>query len=223
MIYSPRVCSNYVPVTETDRLLHFFGVTRDPSQPSISVTEVWPTGFAPFIRLAADGSGNKVIDSGHFGLLPTFAKEIAFGRKTYNARSETVHQKPSFREAWAKGRRCIIPVEVLYEQNYESGRAERWAVHQDGVPMGVAGIYHPWTDAEGRTRGTFAMLTVNADGHPVYSRFHAPGEEKRMVVILDPHDFDRWLTCTPQEAKAYFRQWPGELKTYPRLRSPGRL
>jgi putative SOS response-associated peptidase YedK len=211
------VCSNYQPVTRTDRLLHYFGVTLDASKPSIEAAEIWPTSFAPFIRLAEAGSGNRVIDSGHFGLLPSFAKEVAFGRKTYNARSETVQQKPSFREAWAKGQRCIVPVEVLYEQNYESGRAERWAVHQEGVPMGIAGIYSPWIDADGRTRGTFAMLTVNADGHPVYSRFQAPGEEKRMVVILDPRDYDRWLNCTPQEAGAFFRQWRGELRTSPKL------
>src|SRR5258706_3941440 len=210
------MCSNYETVTETDRLLHFFGVTRDLSQPSISVTEIWPTGLAPFIRLAEDGSGNRVIEDGRFGLLPPFTKEVAFGRKTYNARSETVHLKSSFRESWAQGRRCIIPAEALYELCYESGKAERWVVHQDGAPMGLAGIYSPWTDTEGRTRGTFAMLTINADGHPVYSRFYAPGEEKRMVVILDPKDYDRWLTCTPDEAKTFFKQWQGELVTLPR-------
>jgi putative SOS response-associated peptidase YedK len=214
------MCSNYETVTDVDRLLHYFGLTRDLAQPDIAKSEIWPTGYAPFIRLAEDGSGNRVLDSGHFGLLPDFAKEVAFGRKTYNARSETVHSKPSFRDAWRLGRRCIIPAAVIYEQSYESGKAERWAVHQNGVPFGLAGIYNPWTDAEGKTRGTFAMLTVNADGHPVYSRFHAPGEEKRMVVILDPADFDRWLTCTPEEAKAFFKQWHGELLTFPKPRLP---
>jgi len=214
------MCSNYETVTDVDRLLHYFGLTRELDQPDIAKTEIWPTGYAPFIRLAEDGSGNRVLDSGHFGLLPAFAKEVAFGRKTYNARSETVHSKPSFRDSWRAGRRCIIPAAVIYEQSYESGKAERWAVHQNGVPFGLAGIYNAWTDADGKTRGTFAMLTVNADGHPVYSRFHAPGEEKRMVVILDPADFDRWLTCTPDEAKEFFRQWHGELLTFPKARLP---
>jgi putative SOS response-associated peptidase YedK len=209
------MCSNYEAVTEADRLLHYFGLTQDLSKPHIAKSEIWPTGYAPFIRLAEDGSGNRVLDSGHFGLLPAFAKEVTFGRKTYNARSETVHSKPSFRDAWRKGWRCIIPVQVVYEQCYEGGKAERWTVHQGGIPMGLAGIYSPWIDADGKTRGTFAMLTINADGHPVYSRFHAPGEEKRMVVILDPKDYDRWLVCTPDEAKGFFKQWQGELITHP--------
>jgi putative SOS response-associated peptidase YedK len=206
------VCSNYRPVTRLDRLLTFFGVERDANSPPPDFEEVWPLGLAPFIRLHEDGSGNKVIDDGSFGLLPVFAKELAFGRKTYNARAETVHEKPSFRESWRKSRRCIIPAEVIYEQCYESGRAERWSVAQDGlVPMGIAGIYAPWTDAEGRTRATFAMLTVNAEGHPAYEHFHAPGEEKRMVLIVHPGDYDRWLSCSATEAQTFFKQWQGPL------------
>ncbi len=59
------------------------------------------------------------------------------------------------------------------------------------------------------------MLTVNADGHPVMSRFHAPGKEKRMVVILDRAEFMDWLTCPVDRAPRYFRQWPGELLAEP--------
>ena len=59
------------------------------------------------------------------------------------------------------------------------------------------------------------MLTVNADGHPVMSRFHAPGKEKRMVVILDRAEFMDWLTCPEDQAPRYFRQWPGELLAEP--------
>ncbi|MBK7616326.1 MAG: hypothetical protein IPJ08_18355 [Burkholderiales bacterium] len=64
-----------------DRMLTFFGVEREKSE---TPPEVWPLQLAPFIRLAEDGSGNKVIDDGLFGLLPHFAKELAYGRKTYN-------------------------------------------------------------------------------------------------------------------------------------------
>jgi putative SOS response-associated peptidase YedK len=208
------MCSNYIPVTAADRMLTFFGVEVDPSQPLRA--EVYPLGLAPFVRLHEDGSGNRVIDGGQFGLLPAFAKELAFGRRTYNARSETVHQKPSFRRAWAKSRRCIIPAEVVYEQCWESGKAERWAVQRpNAIPMGIAGIYEKWLDADGRVRGTFAMLTCNADGHPVYGRFFAPGEEKRMIVILDPADYDRWLQCPPEEAKSFLKQWHGPLQSHP--------
>ena len=96
------MCSNYETVSRADRLLSFFGVVRKDQEGPILT---WPTGLAPFIRLAEDGSGNRRVDDGAFGLLPGFAKELAYGRKTYNARSETVAKLPSFRSAWKKGQR----------------------------------------------------------------------------------------------------------------------
>lgn len=214
------MCSNYRPVTRLDWLATFFGVERT-AQESPPETETWPTGFAPFIRLHDDGSGKRVIDDGHFGLLPHFAKEVAYGRKTYNARSETVHQLPSFRDAWAQSHRCIIPAECVYEMCYESGKAVRWRIQQsNNVPLGLAGIYNQWRDPDGNLHWSFAMLTMNADGHPVFSRMHKPSDEKRMVIILDPAHYDRWLTCTPGEAKTFFKQWPGPLEAFPEPRAP---
>jgi putative SOS response-associated peptidase YedK len=209
------MCSNYDPEKNVDEMQRLFGLTRTMAyQPRAG--EVWPTGLAPFIRLALDGSGERILEEGHFGLLPHFATQIAFGRKTYNARSETVANKPSFRDAWRKGYRCIIPARAVYEPNYETGKAVRWRISGGIYSMlAIAGIYSPWTDADGVSRGTFAMLTVNADGHPVYSQFHAPGDEKRMVVILEHDDIDRWLTCTPEEAKAFFKQYQGHLEATP--------
>lgn len=203
------MCSNYRPVTRADRLLTFFGVERAKDEPSV---DVWPLGLAPFIRLAADGSGNKLVHDGIFGLLPHFAAELAAGRKTYNARSETVAKLPSFRQSWAKGLRCIIPTEAFYEPNWETGKAVRWNIQQPGgVPMGIAGIYSKWRFPDGRETFTFAMLTVNADGHPVMGRFHKPEDEKRMVVILAPEDYGAWLSSPVEEAPAFFKQWMGPL------------
>lgn len=206
------MCSNYRPVTRSDRVLTYFGVERERDEPSV---DVWPLGLAPFIRLAEDGSGNKTVDDGVYGLLPHFATEMAQGRKTYNARSETVAIKPSFRQSWAKGWRCIVPVESFYEPNWETGKAVRWLIQQPGaIPMGIAGIYRKWRHPDGRDLFTFAMLTVNADGHPVMKHFHKPEDEKRMVLILDPKDYGPWLSCSVAEAPAFFRQWHGPLEAY---------
>ncbi len=208
------MCSNYKTVTRKDHMLSFFGVERDYKREP-PPEEVWPLGLAPFIRLHEDGSGNKVIEDGRFGLLPAFAKELAFGRRTYNARSETVQIKPSFRDAWRKGQRCIVPAEHVYEVCYETGKPVRWRVSGAGAPLGIAGIYNQWRDPSGALHWTFAMLTVNADGHPIYGRFSRVGDEKRMIVILDPADYDRWLRCSPDEAKAFFKQWHGPLDATP--------
>jgi putative SOS response-associated peptidase YedK len=203
-------------------MLTFFGVERGLDQVP---ADVWPTGLAPFIRLAEDGSLSKFeVHDGLFGLLPHFAVEVAQGRRTYNARSETVATVPSFRESWRKGWRCIIPAESFYEPNWETGKAVRWNVQQPGaVPMGIAGIYCRWRAPDGRELNTFAMLTVNADGHPVMQRFHKPGDEKRMVVILDRAEYGEWLTCPVAEAPKFFRQWMGALDAFPAplpLRAP---
>lgn len=85
------------------------------------------------------------------------------------------------------------------------------------VPMGIAGIYRECPAPGGRKVWTMSMLTVNAADHPVMKRFHKPGEEKRMVVILDPAEYREWLTCSVQEASKFFRQWMGSLETSPRV------
>src|SRR4051794_38644230 len=114
------MCSNYRPVTRADRMLTFFGIERDKDEPPL---DVWPLGLAPFIRLAEAGSGRQlVVEDGIFGLIPGFRPELTAGRKTYNARSETVAQLPSYRESWRKGWRCIIPAESIYEPSFESGK-----------------------------------------------------------------------------------------------------
>lgn len=146
--------------------------------------------MAPFIRLTVEGQeGGRpalVAEDGMFGLQPECAAEEQYGRRTYNARSETVHRLPSFRPAWETQQRCIIPTEAVFEPSYESGKAVRWRISQDGdVPFGIVGIYRRWRDPKGGPPiFAFAMLTVNADTRPFYKRFHKPGEEKRMPIFL---------------------------------------
>lgn len=88
------------------------------------------------------------------------------------------------------GQRCIISAEAIYEPCYESGRAVRWRIFQDGdVPLGIVGIYTTWKLPEGRHLHSMSMLTVNADGHTLMSRMHRPDDEKRMVVILGRDEY----------------------------------
>lgn len=203
------MCANYQPVTAQDRLLQHFGVQRPRDEVP---PEVYPGGLAPFVVRAADRADlARDAGLGLFGLLPHWAKDLAFGRRTYNARSETVHEKPSFRDAWRQRRRCIVPVEAVYEPNWETGRAVRWRIaRRDGQPMGIAGLWGRWRGADGREWLSFTMLTVNADGHAVFGRMHRPGEEKRMVAILDEAEYDLWLDGDLAQARALLRPYPAE-------------
>ena len=54
------------------------------------------------------------------------------------------------------------------------------------------------------------MLTINADGDPLMQRFHKPDDEKRMLVILDPGQYDDWLHCPVEEADSFFVRYPAK-------------
>lgn len=203
------MCANYHPVTAQDRLLAFFGVERPPDAVP---PETWPGYLAPFVVRARDRVElARESQAGLFGLVPHWAKDLAFGRRTYNARSETVHEKPSFRDAWRRGQRCIVPAEAIYEPCWETGRAVRWRIARaDGVPMGIAGLWSAWRGPDGRMLPTFTMLTINADDHALMRRFHKPGDEKRMVVILDEAEYDAWLECPVERQRDFLRAWPAD-------------
>ena len=194
------MCSNYEAVTRDDRLLAFFGAARPEGRRN--EPEVWPLGIAPFIRRHEGGSGNRVIEDGRFGLLPHFAKELAFGRRTYNARSETVDSRPTYRTAWRAGQRCLIPAAWYQEPNWETGKNIWWRLRRaDGEPWALAGIWSEWTDPEsGEIVPSYTMLTINCDGHPLLGRLHKPdpklppdAQDKRSVVPLAPDDWAAWL------------------------------
>jgi putative SOS response-associated peptidase YedK len=211
------MCANYIPVTSVERLLQYFGVVRGMDEPP---RDAFPSGLAPFIRLAPDGTDSgelvRTVAVGIFRFVPDFIAKVEWARRTYNARSETVDTKSTYKNAWAEGHRCIIPAEAIYEPNYESGESVRWHIRKaNGEPMGIAGIYRRYV-ADDREMFAFSMLTVNADDHPFMRRFHAPDDEKRMVVILEPEDFEGWLTCPVVDAKErYCKQWHGELTGEP--------
>jgi len=208
------MCSNYRPVTSADRFKGHFGVERAAD---VLEADVFPSGLGPMIALGADAGSALTVQDAIFRLVPDFINRDEWARRTYNARSETVATRRSFKGPWARGRRCIIPAERIYEPRYDdSEKSTRWAIQQaDAAPMGIAGIFDEVTHPDGRSMLTMAMLTVNADDHGFMKQFHAPGEEKRMVVVLDPKDYSDWLSCPVEEAASYMKQWQGPLEGTP--------
>ena len=75
-------------------------------------------------------------------MIPKWADSTDITKYTYNARSETVMEKPSFRDAWHKSQFALIPVQTIYEPYYQNGKSQRWGIHRkDGQPFTVAAIY----------------------------------------------------------------------------------
>lgn len=209
------MCANYQPVTDPERLRTFFGVAPLASLETCP-EETWPGYPAPVIAFARgsatpQGTGVRRLGMGLYGLVPYWAKSLQQGRHTYNARSETADALVSFKEAWHRGQRCIVPLEAFYDPCWESGKAVRWRIQrQDGAPMGVAGLWNAWTSPEGQRVLSFTMLTVNADGHAVMNRLHRPADEKRMIAVLAPEQYDDWLAAPVPRMKDFLRCWPAE-------------
>ncbi len=160
---------------------------------------IYPSYPAPFIWL---DEGKPRCELAQFGLIPAWAADKPkFGLKTYNARSETVAEKPSYRNAWKKGQFGLALMQSFYEPNYETGKAVRWRIKRtDGQPLAVACIWERFVDhSTGEIRFSFSMLTVNASIHPVMRRFHGPEDEKRSIVTLQTADYQSWLHANPQQ------------------------
>lgn len=138
------MCANFEPVIQRERLKRYFGVdTAAPCPP-----ETWPGQTCHFIRPTSDPYHFQMeVETGLYGLVPYWAKDLTVGRHTYNARSETVAELPSFRDAWRRRQHCIVPMEAFYEPCWETGESVRWRIaNADGTPMGVAGLWSAWHD-----------------------------------------------------------------------------
>ncbi|MBY4594153.1 SOS response-associated peptidase family protein [Ottowia caeni] len=102
------MCNRYISPAEAE-IERAWHVCRD--NPGRWWDEVlFPCGRGPFIRRAVNDTGYvSELVVGQWGLIPPFAKAAKLPYSTNNARSEEVATKPSYRTAWAKGQRCIIP------------------------------------------------------------------------------------------------------------------
>ncbi len=135
-----------------------------------------------------------------FGMLPHWAKDEKLARQTYNARTETVAEKPSFRNAWKKRQLCLVPAQAFMEPNYETGKPVWWRIHRaDAKPFALAGIWESKRGEDDRPRRSFSMLTIPGAGHPIMDRMHAPGDEKRSVVVVPAEDYGRWLEAKDED------------------------
>lgn len=201
------MCSNYRPPSR-ETIEEYFGASL---QNDIFKQESFPGYEAPFLRLSKE-SGKLECLLGTFGLLPHWAKSPALARSTYNARSETAFEKPSFRNAWKKAQHCIIPATQFYEPCYTTGSPVRWKIQRrDNTPVAIAGLFEWRPDAESPDgKLSFTMLTVNGAANELMKTFHAPDDEKRMVVILDPSQYTAWLTASATESMAFMQPFPAE-------------
>jgi len=138
-----------------------------------------------------DGSKNRL---GYlkWGLLPPWAKDPKVGFKMINARSETVHEKPSFRESFKK-KRCLIVADSFFEwKRTDHDKVPMLIKLKSGEPFAMAGLWETWKSSTGEPIHTCTILTT--EPNELMSSIH-----DRMPVILKTEDEQTWLDSSIQD------------------------
>ena len=137
------------------------------------------------LSVVNDGSKNR-LGFLKWGLIPPWAKESKIGFKMINARSETVHEKPSFREAF-KRKRCLVIADSFYEWKRTDERKIPMRIKMKNDELfAMAGLWESWKSPEGDTIHSCTILTTTPN--KMMSNIH-----DRMPVILKPNDEQKWL------------------------------
>jgi putative SOS response-associated peptidase YedK len=130
-----------------------------------------------------------------WGFIPSWVKEIKPGKPLINARSETLLEKPSFRNA-IRRRRCLIPADGYYEWLGDvPGKKIRYFIHRpDQRLFAFAGLWEHWLGADGSELETAAIITTAPND--VIAQIYT-----RMPVVIHPENFAQWLDVKNVEAE----------------------
>ena len=179
------MCGRFT-LTEPDVgvLLETFSLTHPP-EPLPPRYNIAPT--QPVATVVRENDGSTVLRMMRWGLIPGWAKDPTIGARMINARSETLAEKPAFRNAF-KRRRCLIVADGFYEwQKRAGGKLPMFITLKDRQPFGFAGLYEIWTEPEsGASLTTCTIITGPAN--ELVASIH-----DRMPIILPPEAYDLWL------------------------------
>jgi putative SOS response-associated peptidase YedK len=179
------MCGRFVQFSSLRTLESYFQID------SIAADVVASYNIAPTQEILAiiHHHGHR-LEKLHWGLVPSWAKDLTGASRLINARAETASQKPSFRAAF-KRRRCLIVADGFYEWQGEKGCKQPYFIAlPSGRPFALAGLWETWKSKEA------------ADGDPVYRSCiiltTAASESvqeihHRMPVILQPEAYNDWL------------------------------
>ena len=179
------MCGRYFQQRSSADIARYFGTTNATPNLVPSFNRA-PTQDGLVVRRHPE-TGARHLDALRWGLVPRWAKDASGGARMMNARSESVADKPAFREAFRK-RRGIAVADGFYEWQVLGPRAKQpFAVAMaDGAPMPLAALWEGWRAPDGTILRTFTILTTEAA--PELSILH-----DRMPVILPPDAWDAWL------------------------------
>ena len=174
-----NIAEFFMALTLSDTLAPRYNIT--PSQPMLVVRD--------------DRDRNKrTLSYVLWGLIPSWAKDPNIASKLSNARAETIHEKPSFRNAY-RYRRCIIPIDGFYEWKRSGKTKQPWYFkYEDDAILAFAGLWEHWMGPNGEEMESCTIITCAAND--TMSPIH-----HRMPVILRKEDFDLWLDPSVYDQK----------------------
>ena len=180
-------------------------VERFDAQPMLEALtpnhNIKPTQDAPVV---VEHDGTRELQLMQWGLVPFWAKDPKIGYKMFNARAETVGEKPAFKSSFRR-KRCLVPAAGFYEWKAEGrGKTPYLFSLIDNEIFGFAGLYDTWRMPNGETLHTYTIITT------------APNElvaaiHDRMPVILGRDQEQAWMDASVEDP--YFLQ--SLLESYP--------
>jgi len=195
------MCGRFILLTDLSVLAESFGIQE-------IVTEYQPAvNIIPGQHIAAVVNHDKKrLVALRWGLIPAWADDPAIGNRMFNARAETVAEKPSFKEAFKK-RRCLIPTDGFYEwQKWGKGKRPLCFSLKSGRPFGLAGLYETWISPEKGRIHTCTIITTDANDliRPIHDR---------MPVIIPKDKETTWLdlrNSKPDELASLLKPYPSD-------------
>lgn len=175
------MCGRLIQITAGEPLAERFELPAIPAvTPRYNLAPSQPVGV---IRVAAEGQREWV--PLRWGLVPAWSLEPRTAYSTFNARAETVADKPTYRHAFRR-RRCLIPADGFYEWRPVGKRKQPYCIAPtDGAPFAFAGLWERWERDETVVEScTIVVTTANATITPLHDR---------MPVILARADEALWL------------------------------
>src|SRR6267154_1576227 len=183
------MCGRFVITSPPAALRQIFGYIEQPNFPPRH--NIAPTQPIPVVIFE---NGTRHFRLMRWGLLPAWVKDPRKFALLFNARAETVMEKPAFRNAM-KRRRCLVPADGYYEwQASEKRKRPHFVYRRDRTPIGLAGLAETWIGPNGEELDTVAIVTAPASAD--LAVLH-----QRVPVTIAPGDFDRWLDCRAYDAE----------------------
>ncbi len=183
-----------------EEIVAFFNLTENDSNPTLPLNwNVAPTNDIYIIKQKDRENNHRVLDTASWGLIAPWQKNFTDARAgqshAINARSESIHEKPTFRDAF-RTTRCLIPATGYYEWATSLGKYPPkqpfYISSKDGAPLSIAGIYSTWRSESGVLIQSASIITQEAVGE--LATIHS-----RMPVFMARNRWDEWLDLGNRE------------------------